>query len=181
MSADCVFSGEKGIYVESSVPDGKSHYDITKAQGEINDDKNLTLRNSIVGPDMNENGLGLFNWFMKQTGHLQGHQRAIWTGVTTLTLAKAIEQAAEQDLKGLYHLVNNSFINEYELFCLFNKQMKQGKLDITASYQAAPDKSLTNTRGDFDFEVPSYKDMIIEMKEWIMRHKALYPHYTLQA
>ena len=177
MSTDCVFSGEQSLYVENSVPDGKSYYDRTKALGEINDDKNLTFRNSVVGPDMHENGIGLFNWFMKQTGDLQGYQKAIWTGVTTLTLAKAIEKAAEQNLCGLYHLVNNELINKLELLRLFNKHMKNDKLEITPSFEAAADKSLTNTRSDFDFEVPGYEDMIIEMKEWIMRNREFYPHY----
>lgn len=140
----------------------------------------MTFRNSVVGPDIHENGIGLFNWFMKQNGNLQGYQKAIWTGVTTLTLAKAIEQAAAQNLTGLYHLVNNELINKLELLRLFNKHFKSSKLEIAPSFEAAADKSLTNTRSDFDFEVPSYEDMIIQMKEWIVRHRTLYPHYSFQ-
>ena len=51
----------------------------------MNDDKNLTFRNSIIGPDINENGIGLFHWFMQQNGSINGFTKAIWTGVTTLT------------------------------------------------------------------------------------------------
>ena len=54
--------------MKSSFPDGRSYYDRTKALGEVNDRKNLTFRNSIVGPDINEDGIGLFHWFMKQEG-----------------------------------------------------------------------------------------------------------------
>ena len=43
---------------------------LKKSNGEIVDEKNLTLRNSIVGPDINESGIGLLNWFMKNTEHL---------------------------------------------------------------------------------------------------------------
>lgn len=107
MSTDCVFAGNGGPYYEDSLRDGKTFYDRTKALGEVEDDKNLTFRNSIVGPDMNPNGIGLFNWFMKQKGTIQGFSGAIWTGVTTLTLAKAIEQAIKENLTGLYNLVNN--------------------------------------------------------------------------
>jgi len=39
---------------------------------------------------------------------------AYWTGVTTIQLAKAINDAIKQDLKGLYHLVNNSKISKHE-------------------------------------------------------------------
>jgi dTDP-4-dehydrorhamnose reductase len=181
LSTDSVFSGDKGIYIENSETDGKSHYDRTKALGEIIDDKNLTLRNSIIGPDMKEQGIGMFNWFMKQTGNIEGLQRAKWTGVTTLTLAEAIEQAIKQNLTGLYNLVNNEFISKVNLLRLLNKHMKNDELEITASFAPAPDKSLINTRNDFDFEVPSYEDMILKMKEWIQKHKSFYPHYFCEA
>ena len=58
--------------------------------------------------------------------------------------------------------------------------MKKDKLEITPTYGPAPDRSLINTRDDFDFEVPGYEDMIIEMKEWIMRHRTFYRHYLLE-
>jgi dTDP-4-dehydrorhamnose reductase len=93
MSTDCVFAGNSGPYSESSLKDGRTFYDRTKALGEINNNKNLTFRNSIIGPDMKSNGIGLFNWFMKQDSDLIGYNKAIWTGVTTLTLAKAMEKA----------------------------------------------------------------------------------------
>ena len=91
MSTDCVFSGRRGTYNEASIPDGETYYDRTKALGEVNDSRNLTFRNSIVGPDMYENGIGLFNWFMKQNAPIGGYTKAVWTGVTTLTLEKAMD------------------------------------------------------------------------------------------
>jgi len=39
------------------------------------------------------------------------------------------------------------------------------------------DKTLINTREDFAFNVPSYEQMVIEMKEWVDAHYDLYPHY----
>lgn len=68
MSTDCVFSGKKGAYTETDFPDGETFYDRSKALGELNDGKNITLRNSIVGPDINPNGIGLLNWFLHQKG-----------------------------------------------------------------------------------------------------------------
>src|SRR5664280_538581 len=106
MSTDCVFAGNTGPYYENSLRDGATFYDRSKALGEVDDDKNLTFRNSIVGPDMNKNELGIFNWFMKQEGTVKGFTCALWTGVTTLTLAKAMEKAIEENLCGLYNLVN---------------------------------------------------------------------------
>lgn len=177
MSTDCVFAGNTGPYDEESFPDGKSYYDRTKALGEVNDDKNLTFRNSIIGPDINENGIGLFHWFMQQNGSINGFTKAIWTGVTTLTLAKAMECAIRTDLSGLYNLVNNDSINKYDLLCLFNQYFRNNELTIKQSDKLVLDKTLLCKRTDFDFVVPSYEQMIIEMKEWVNNHKEIYPLY----
>ena len=181
MSTDCVFAGNTGPYYENSFRDGISFYDRTKALGEVEDDKNLTFRNSIIGPDMNEKGIGLFNWFMKQTGTIHGFTGALWTGVTTLTLAKAMEKAIEENLCGLYNLVNNDVISKHDLLVLFNKYFRNNSLTILKNDNLKLDKSLRNTRKDFSFIVPSYEQMIIEMKEWVDTHPTLYPHYQKMA
>lgn len=177
MSTDCVFSGKTGGYSEESLRDGRTFYDRSKALGELENSKDLTFRNSIIGPDMSEDGIGLFNWFMKQEGQVNGFTKAIWTGVTTLTLAKAMEQALKENLAGLYNLVNNEVISKYELLKLFNTHMRDEEIKITPSDKLSVDKSLVNNRNDFSFKVQSYESMIIEMKEWITDHKDLYPHY----
>jgi len=178
LSTDCVFSGETGPYYENSLRDGATFYDRSKALGEVDDSKNLTIRTSIIGPDLNPSGIGLFNWFMG-TGltPIQGYEKAIWTGVTTLTMAKAIEAALTQNLSSIYHLVNNESINKFELLKLFNQQFKDGAQTITPSDSLVVDKALVNTRTDFDFTVPSYTAMISEMRAWIEIHADLYPHY----
>lgn len=177
MSTDCVFAGNTGPYYENSLQDGRIFYDRSKALGEVNDDKNLTFRNSIVGPDPNVNGIGLFNWFMKQDDPIGGYTGAIWTGVTTYTLAKAMEQAIKEDLCGLYNLVNNESINKFDLLQLFNKYFRNGTVDIQPNDKLQLDKSLRCTRTDFSFVVPSYEQQVKEMKEWVYAHPELYPHY----
>lgn len=178
MSTDCVFSGKRGHYVEKDLPDGGSYYDRTKALGELNDTKNLTFRNSIIGPDINENGIGLFNWFMKQSGEINGYSKSIWTGVTTLTLAKAMHEASYQKITGVYNLVNNSKISKYDLLKLFNKYSNKG-LTINKIDGIEQDKSLVRTRTDFSFIVPTYEDQVKDLFEWIKKHKILYKQYNL--
>ena len=177
MSTDCVFSGKTGGYSEISFRDGETFYDRSKALGELENNKDLTLRNSIIGPDMSDKGIGLFNWFMKQDGQINGFTRAMWTGVTTLTLAKAIEQALNENLAGLYNLVNNDIISKHDLLKLFSKYFREKQIDILQNDLISLDKSLINNRTDFSFKVPSYEFMVAEMKEWIDNHKELYPHY----
>ena len=180
ISTDCVFSGENAPYYEDSFPNGNSFYDRTKALGEIVDERNITFRNSIIGPDIDKEGIGLFNWFMKQKDRLHGYTHAIWTGVTTITLAKAIEATMRTQLTGLYHLVNNESINKYDLLCLFNHYFRNDTLNIIMDDKLQINKSLRNTRNDFDFIVPSYRHQIEEMKDWCDNHKELYPHYYEQ-
>lgn len=177
LSTDCVFAGNTGPYSENSIPDGKTPYDITKAQGEINDSRNLTFRCSIVGPDLNPQGIGLLNWFLQQTGPVKGFTRAIWTGVTTLELAKAMEAALSQNLCGLYHLVNNRSIPKSDLLALFNEIFRNGSTAIEPVAEPILDKTLICTRSDFDYRVPSYRQMTVELSEWMEAHRTLYPHY----
>lgn len=180
MSTDCVFSGKTGGYTEESVPDGTLFYDKSKAIGELEDDKNITLRNSIIGPDIKEQGIGLLNWFMKQRGTVYGFTGAIWTGQTTLQLARTMEQAAIQRAHGLYNTVPNESINKYDLLKLFNTYIRKNPIEIVPMDKFVADKSLIRTRYDgFDYQIPGYETMVKELGDWMRNHKELYPHYEL--
>lgn len=180
MSTDCVFAGNDGPYFEDTLPNGASFYDRSKAMGEFNNDKDLTFRNSIIGPDIKASGIGLFNWFMKQEGPIVGFTGAIWTGVTTYTLAQAMEAALNENLTGLYNLVNNTSINKFDLCSLFNKHFRAGEVEINPCDKLQLDKTLKCTRTDFSFRVPSYEQQIKDMREWVDAHISLYPYYTLK-
>lgn len=180
MSTDCVFAGNDGPYYEDTFPNGTTFYDRSKAMGELNNDKDLTFRNSIVGPDIKSTGIGLFNWFMKQEVEVGGYTGAIWTGVTTYTLAKAMEHALKENLTGLYNLVNNKSINKYDLLGLFNKYFRAGKITINPNDKLQLDKSLRCKREDFTFIVPSYEEQVREMREWVDAHPSLYSHYKME-
>lgn len=180
MSTDCVFAGNDGPYYEDTLPNGASFYDRSKAIGEINNAKDLTFRNSIIGPDIKASGIGLFNWFMKQEGPIGGFTGAIWTGVTTYTLAKAMEAALNENLTGLYNLVNNTSINKFDLCSLFNKYFRGGEVEINPNDKLQLDKTLKCTRTDFSFRVPSYEQQIKDMREWVDAHPSLYPHYSVK-
>lgn len=179
LSTDCVFSGKRGQYTECDLKDGDTFYDRSKALGELDDDKNITLRNSIVGPDINPNGIGLFNWFMQQKGEINGFTKAMWTGQTTLQLAKTMEAAAEVKAHGLYNTVPESSISKFDLLGLFNNHIRVEKVTINPVDTFVADKSLKRTRWEFDYKVPDYETMVIELGEWVRAHKDLYPHYNL--
>lgn len=179
MSTDCVFSGKKGQYTEDDFRDGETFYDRSKALGELDDNKNITLRNSIVGPDINPRGIGLLNWFMQQEGEINGFTKAMWTGQTTLQLAKTMEAAARERAHGLYNTVPETSISKYDLLRLFNRYLRGNSITIHPVEGVNADKSLRRTRFDFDYRIPDYETMVAELTEWVIRHKSMYPHYNL--
>lgn len=177
ISTDCVFSGEKGNYNENSLKDGLTFYDRSKALGEIENKKDLTLRMSIIGPDVNEKGIGLFNWFMRSTGIIYGYSQVFWNGVTTLELAKGILAAIDQNLTGLYHFVPDTNICKYDLLNLFRYVFRREDIKIIPVNEPSINKTLINTRTDFSYSIPSYEIMIYELKSYIDSHRYLYPQY----
>ncbi|MCZ4242911.1 dTDP-4-dehydrorhamnose reductase family protein [Pedobacter punctiformis] len=176
ISTDCVFDGKKGSYTEDSIKDGQGFYAETKALGEVTYGNNLTIRTSIIGPELKQDGIGLFHWFMQQNGKINGYNEAFWSGVTTIELAKAVHQAILQNAIGLQHLVNNKKINKYELTTLFKNIFNKADVEIAPYDGYKVDKSLIKTKQDFNYEVPEYEVMIKEMKDWMIKHKDLYSY-----
>ena len=175
ISTDCVFSGSKGQYLETDLRDGRGVYAQTKILGEIVDEINLTLRTSIVGPELKSEGEGLFHWFMNQHDSIEGYTKAIWSGVTTIELAKAVKWAIDQNITGLYHVTNNTSISKFELLKLF-KKYTQKEIDINSTDGKAVDKSLLDTRGEINYQIPSYEIMVSEMVESMKSNASLYPY-----
>ncbi len=179
MSTDCVFSGKKGDYQETDFRDGETFYDRSKALGELEDSKNLTMRNSIIGPDIKPDGIGLMNWFMQQNGKVNGFTKAIWTGQTTLQLAKTMDAAIKEGITGLINAVPDQSISKYDLLMLFNKYLRKNRVKIMPVEGINLDKSLRRTRQDFNYVIPDYEKMVHNMANWIKAHKHYYPHYNL--
>ena len=180
ISTDCVFSGKRGGYREYDLRDGVSFYDRSKALGELDDMKNVTIRCSVVGPDLKENGSGLLNWFMCQSDEVNGYTNVFWTGQTTLQLAKTIEAIAVKDIFGIHNLVPNRKISKFDLLSLFNKYLRKNHIAIVPKDDIVLDKSLIRTRTDFDFRIPDYECMISELADIIYAHRQMYPHYELK-
>ncbi len=176
ISTDCVFSGKNGQYTEASYRDGDDNYARTKALGEIVNDKDLTIRTSIIGPELKINGTGLLDWFLKQEGTISGYTQAYWSGVTTLELAKATLQFLIQDITGLYQLCPKDKISKFNLLKLFGKVWGK-EIEVTPFDNYKVDKSLVCTRNDFSYPTPEFEKMLIETKQWMETHPSYYLHY----
>lgn len=177
ISTDCVFDGKKGSYTEDSIKDGQGFYAETKSLGEVTYRNNLTIRTSIIGPELKQDGIGLFHWFMKQNGPIKGYTNAFWTGITTIELAKAIVASIDEGITGLHHIVNEEKINKFDLVELFKDVFTKKDILIEPYDEYKVDKSLIKTNNSFIYQVPSYKSMVIDMKKWIETHQHFYKFY----
>lgn len=174
-STDCIFSGKKGQYKLTDKPDADSFYARTKAVGELINEKDITIRTSLIGPELDIKGQGLFNWYMSQKGSVNGYANSIWTGITTIEFAKEVERLLEQQAYGLFQCVPNCAISKYELLCLFAKQFP-GHSTVNKLDNKLVDKSLIQALGNYRLEIHNYDTMIMEMKKWIFEHQNLYKY-----
>ena len=175
ISTDCVFNGKEGNYSETAIKNGEGFYAQSKALGEIDNSKDLTIRTSIIGPELNTKGIGLFNWFMHQVGEINGYTTAVWSGVTTLELAKAIEYAILNPLNGLVHLTNGVPVNKFDLLHLFREVWDKKDIKIEAYEGKVVDKSLKKSER-LDYQVPSYKEMLEDQHSWMQKFANLYEY-----
>ena len=179
ISTDCVFSGSKGQYIETDLRDGQGVYSKTKILGEIIDDTHLTLRTSIIGPELKKDGEGLFHWFMNQTGDISGYKRVFWSGVTTIELARVIKWSIINNMSGLHHITNNRSINKSDLLQLFKKYTIKN-ININPVDGKSVNKSLIDTRKKIKYHIPSYDIMVKEMIENVKSNISMYLYNELK-
>lgn len=170
-STDCIFSGAKGNYTLDDWPDATSFYARSKALGEIVNEKDITIRTSLIGPEEDKNGSGLFNWFYNQKGEVNGFANAIWNGITTIEFARDIEWLLLNKKQGIFQLASNNVIGKYDLLCLFEKYYP-GNRKIKRINNKRIDKSLAPICDSI--KVPDYEAQIAEMRKWTDEHIALY-------
>jgi len=120
-STDCVFSGTKGNYYTTDLPDAKDIYGQSKFIGELKAKNTLTLRTSIIGHEL-KTKYSLLNWFLDQKKSVKGFKNAIFSGLTALEIAKVLHKfiLPKKNLNGLYHLSGKP-ISKYDLLNIIKK------------------------------------------------------------
>ena len=143
VSTDCVFSGARGGYVESDVPDAFDLYGRSKLLGEVTDRENVvTLRTSIIGWQLGD-PTGLVAWFAAHRSEpLKGFTKAVFSGLTTRALTEVIRDVvmADANLSGLWH-VSAEPIDKYTLLADLAKFLGWD-VDLIPVDQPAIDRSL---------------------------------------
>ncbi|NWA81907.1 SDR family oxidoreductase [Pseudomonas sp. D2002] len=166
ISTDCVFTGSKGMYLESDISDAVDLYGKSKFIGELNDQPHaITLRTSIIGHELASTA-SLVDWFLSQEGSVKGFTKAIFSGVPTAELARIIVEYVlpNEQLFGLYHVS----VNPIDKFTLLNEIAKvyQKEIDIIPDDKLAIDRSLDSTRfrEAVGYIPPSWPDLIQFMR-----------------
>ena len=161
VSTNCIFD-TIGPHNTNSQPNATDLYGMSKALGEINDDWNLTIRTSIIGPELKKEGTGLLHWFMNKSGEeVEGYINALWNGVTTLQLAKFIEECIKNNTTNLVNYHTIIPITKIDLLRIINR-VYDLKKRIKYGYNNKIKSSLLNGV----CTTTTYENQLKELKEW---------------
>ena len=167
-STDCVFDGKNGSYTEESPTNATDLYGKTKALGEIKGKNALTLRSSFIGTELGA-GTELLEWFLSQTGTVQGFKNAIYSGFTTLELSRIIENIVvhHPGANGIYNISSDP-ISKFDLLMLIKDKMHLN-VDVIPDETFQCNRSLDSTkfRKEFNYTPPTWEAMIEELSKHI--------------
>lgn len=169
-STDCVFDWKKWLYTLEDIPNEFEIYGLSKYLWEINDNKNLTIRTSILWVEQNNNSRNLLNWFLsnKDWSEISWYPYAKWNWLTTLTIAKIIEKIIMEDID-ITWLVQFWWENtsKYDLLLLFNEIFWK-KLIIKPDITVKSNKIIIPSEEQmlFDKIISPLKSQINDLKEF---------------
>ncbi|MDA9272960.1 SDR family oxidoreductase [Flavobacteriaceae bacterium] len=175
-STDCVFSGSEGSYSEDATPNALDYYGKTKGLGEVFSKNALTLRSSMIGPEL-FNKTELFEWVINnEEKEINGFSRVMYSGVTTVYMARLVVDLIEnhKDLSGIYNIASNP-ISKFELLHLINDNFDLG-LVINKDQNIVSNKTLDASKieNELGINSPSWNELIIELKKDYMHFIDLY-------
>ncbi|MCX8098343.1 MAG: SDR family oxidoreductase [Casimicrobiaceae bacterium] len=181
ISTDCVFSGRRGGYREEDPPDPEDLYGRSKLLGEPLGAGVLTLRTSIIGPELREPGVGLLSWFLAQRGRVAGYRRAFFSGLPTVVLAQLLADliARWPHLDGLYHVAAER-ISKWELLALVRDIYGLNVVELAPEDHVVVDRSLDARKfySDTGWRAPPWRELVEQMyidhchdggKAWLSR------------
>jgi dTDP-4-dehydrorhamnose reductase len=168
VSTDCVFSGEKGGYVEEDFPDARDVYGKSKALGEVIYPHTVTLRTSTIGHEL-ESQFGLLDWFLSQERCCKGFTRALFSGLPTVVFAQIVRDLVipNNALSGLYHVAAQPIAKSDLLSLIADVYGKA--IDIVPDDNLVVDRSLDARRFHLatGYVAPAWPELINIMREII--------------
>ena len=141
IATDCVFSGQKGQYVETDSHDALDVYGKTKSLGEVFKNSIYHLRCSIIGPQLKGHN-SLLDWLLYQPRDAQanGYENHKWNGITTLHFARIcygiIKKGAS--LPHIQHIIPANSISKANLLESIAKEFKRDDVIIKRMEASIP-------------------------------------------
>jgi dTDP-4-dehydrorhamnose reductase len=164
-STDCVFSGKRGRYTIQDRSDAEDLYGQTKYLGELPYKNCLTIRSSIIGPEL-ETKNGLLGWLLSQKGKaIRGYKNAIYSGFTTLEMSRITSLVIDKhpELHGVWQVASEP-ISKFDLLTMINERMELD-IDIEPDWSFICDRSLDGSEFNemTGYLPPDWPRMINEM------------------
>lgn len=185
IATDCVYSGEKGNYVESDLHDALDVYGKSKSLGESYQQNIHSLRCSIIGPELKSH-MSLLDWFLGQEkdAEINGYTNHQWNGVTTLHYARLCQGIIKNNitLPHVQHIVPGNLITKANLLKAFGKEFNRG--DVTVNSAEAPkviDRTLSTENKEANKQIwaaagydslPTVEQMVAELAAYDFPKKA---------
>jgi dTDP-4-dehydrorhamnose reductase len=155
------------MYKETDIPDAVDNYGISKYLGEPYGKKSLCVRTSIIGHEL-QTKHSLLNWFLDQKKSVKGYKNAIFSGLTTLEIAKVLDKfiIPNKNLEGLYHLSGKT-ISKYDLLNLIKKVYKLNiKININRNVKINRSLNSNSLQQSTGYKPNSWNKIIKEMFEF---------------
>lgn len=152
IATDCVYSGQRGRYVEADEHDARDVYGKSKSLGEVRSPAVNHLRCSIIGPEL-KGHVSLLDWFARQprSGTVCGFVNHRWNGVTTLHFGRLCVAAIRSGLALPHsvHVVPSDVVTKAELLGHLATSYRRDDLSIEPVDAAlAVDRTLETTLPD---------------------------------
>jgi dTDP-4-dehydrorhamnose reductase len=158
--------GARLIHISTDCAHDDTLYGKSKLLGEIGR-PHLTLRTSFIGHHPTDKS-GLVEWFLGAGEEVEGYTEALYSGLTTIELARAIEHVLKPrrvPLAGVWN-VGGERISKYHLLRLLKNQyrpethvMADDSLKIDRSFDSLPFQQAVG------WSPPSWDKMIEEMAD----------------
>lgn len=172
-STDCEFSGSLELekrYMKNAERDAVDVYGLSKARVsqwiEAHGRHTKIIRTSIIGHEK-ETHFGLLEWFLHQSGEVNGYTDHYWNGITTLQWIKVARQIIDcpTDWPVLNQVSCEACVSKYEVLQLCKEVY--GKQDVhinPVETGQGINKCLAS-----DILVPDLKTQLLELKNFYNR------------
>lgn len=164
ITTDCVYSGNKGKYMESDWHDALDSYGKSKSLGECVSEA-MVIRTSIIGEEIHKNA-SLLAWAKSQKGkNVDGFTTHLWNGVTTNEYARICHKIISNDWyqKGLFHVFAQDDVSKFDMLRYIDDRYQLG-IVINPKAPTAVDRTMRTEKAlCAKLEIPPVAQMIMNL------------------